>query len=500
MRTKPLASKNRIFVEDRVIHEVAVGIRTAFCFIALPALTQFCAQLIAQPQPPMTTSQYARAEAQLSRQLKADPTNGSLWFLLGVARAQLKEVDPAIEAFQKAAALDPQKAPTWFDLGLLYMEKNESEKAEAAYAHGLALDPSNVSANQNEALLLMRREAFQEALTPLERLKQATPGDVAVRISLIEACVRAGLPDKGATELDELLSSHALTLPQGLTFGKDLAAHQQTDLAQRLFEWSATAWPDSPEAHGELGLLLLKRDKSSEAAKELRQAVQLKPDSVTYNLGLGEALNRSKQYLQAFQFLQAAQQRFPDQLRFQYELAFTDVCLQRFQDAIALLEDLARYKTDSSEVQFLLGGAYELSGELQKAEDHYRQAIHLAPQDAANYRVLASLLQEQGPERLDESIALLRKALALDPRDAQSKIVLARCLGKKGQLDEAATLLQQAVAIQPEWRRAHSALAEVYRRQHKLAEAEQEQSIAAKLEDEKITKDWDIWDPHATSP
>ena len=40
-----------------------------------------------------------------------------------------------------------------------------------------------------------------------------------------------------------------------------------------------------------------------------------------------------------------------------------------------------------------------------------------------------------------------------------------------------------------------TALAEIYRRQQKLAQAEQEQSIAAKLEDEKITKEWDIWGP-----
>jgi Tfp pilus assembly protein PilF len=105
------------------------------------------------------------------------------------------------------------------------------------------------------------------------------------------------------------------------------------------------------------------------------------------------------------------------------------------------------------------------------------------------------LLQKQGPEELAESIQLLRKALALDPTDAESKIVLARCLEKQGELDEAASLLEQAVVNEPASRRAHSALAEVYRRQQKLAQAEQQQSIAAKLEEEKITKEWDIWGP-----
>ena len=220
--------------------------------------------------------------------------------------------------------------------------------------------------------------------------------------------------------------------------------------------------------------------------------MQLDPDSVKYSQGLGEALIGSGQYPAALQFLLGARNKFVNQPNFQYQLAVTDVCLQRFPEAISELENLARERPDSGKVQFLLGGAYELSGALQKGEDHYRSAIRLSPQEPTYYRVLGSLLQKQGPEHLAESIQLLRKALALDPTDAESKIVLARCLEKQGELDEAAALLEQAVASDPASRRAHSALAELYRRQNKLAQAEQEQSIAAKLEDQKM-KDWEIW-------
>jgi cytochrome c-type biogenesis protein CcmH/NrfG len=140
-----------------------------------------------------------------------------------------------------------------------------------------------------------------------------------------------------------------------------------------------------------------------------------------------------------------------------------------------------------------LGGAYELQGELQKAEGHYRSAIRLGPRESKYYRVLGSMLQKQGPEHLDESIQLLRKGLTLDPTDSEIKIVLARCLEKQGELDDAAALLEQAVVSEPASRRAHSALAELYRRQEKMALAEREQLIAASLEDQKITKEWTIW-------
>jgi Tfp pilus assembly protein PilF len=88
----------------------------------------------------------------------------------------------------------------------------------------------------------------------------------------------------------------------------------------------------------------------------------------------------------------------------------------------------------------------------------------------------------------------LNKALALDPTDEESKIVLASCLQKEGNLEEATALLEQVVGNDPGSRRAHIALAELYYRQKKTAQAEQEQAIAATLEDREI-KRRTIWGP-----
>jgi len=56
--------------------------------------------------------------------------------LAGRDPAQLKETDPAIEAFEKALPLTAEKAPVYFNLGLLYMENTEPAKAEEAYGRG----------------------------------------------------------------------------------------------------------------------------------------------------------------------------------------------------------------------------------------------------------------------------------------------------------------------------------------------------------------------------
>jgi tetratricopeptide (TPR) repeat protein len=471
---------------------IPVRAELVLCLFALPWFALAPPGLLGQPEREMTASQHAGTEAELSRQLSADPKNGSLWFALGVARAQRKEIDPAIEAFEKALSFLPEKASVYFDLGLLYMEKKNLERAEEAYGRGLALDPSNIPANQNDAFLLMQRGAFREALLPLERLKQSKPDDLSLRATLVEACLKAGLKDKGRNEIDELTSSQGFTSAKALALAGLFATQGVTDAAQRVLEFTRSNWPASAEAHGELGLLLAEKGQFKEAARELKPAVQLDPQSEKYSEAYGESLLNSGQYPTAFQFLQDAAKRFPDQLNFQYQLAFADVGLQRFPEAASLLEALAARRPDSGKVQFLLGGAYELQGDLQRGGDHYRSAIQLAPREPNAYRALGALLQKQGAEHLAESIRLLRKALALDPADVESKIVLARCLEDQEQLDEAEALLEQAVASEPSLLRAHTALAQLYHRQKKVDLAQLQQAIAAKLEGEKIAKESDI--------
>ena len=85
--------------------------------------------------------------------------------------------------------------------------------------------------------------------------------------------------------------------------------------------------------------------------------MQLDPKSEKYSLGYGEALLNSEQYPAALPFLQNAEEEFPNQLNFQYQLAVTDIGLQRFPEAISVLETLARKRPDSGRVQFLMGGA-----------------------------------------------------------------------------------------------------------------------------------------------
>ncbi len=451
-------------------------------------------ELVHQAQEDFNAGRYSRAEEELARAVKSEPRNWSGWFYLGVTRAQLKETGPAIEALQQARLLAPTQPPIYLNLALLYMEEGKVDEALGMYREGILLDPKNEIANQNYALLLMQRRRFREAVAPLERLKKIKPDDVSTRATLVEAYLQAGLKSEGEQEIEELLKSHLASMPEELALAKLLITDRQVGPAEAILKHTTTTWPDSAETHGELGLLLLQGEQYDGAVGELGRAVQLDPNSAKYSLGVGEALLRWRHDPIALEYLLAIRDKFGELPIYKFQLALAYFYLPRFAMAIPAFENLAREEPKSGKVQYFLGGSYQATGELKKAEDCYRKAIELDPHQAPYYTALASLIRKENPSNLSEPILLLKKAIALNPSDEEGKLALASCFGLEGKLGEAQALLEQVVRVDPASRRAHTALAKIYYRQKRLDEAQQQESIAAKLTDEKM-KEISPWGP-----
>jgi Flp pilus assembly protein TadD len=471
-----------------------VGNLALYPLLMLAILDQSPAPLIRQAQEDLKAGRYSRAEEEISRALEAEPRNWNLWFYLGVTRVQLKETGPAIEAFEKARLLAPQEAPAYFGLGLLYMQKGDVDKALEAYRGGLARDPNDIAANQNYALLLMGNGGFREAVEPLLRLKRIRGGDVSTRATLIEAYLKAGMKGEGKDEIDQLLTAHLATMQEEVSLAKLLIADREGEAAAEILRHTTATWPDWAEAHGELGLLLIQREQYETAVNELGRAVQLDPSSAKYSLGLGEALLRWRHDPVALQYLLAIREKFGELPIYKFQLGLAYFYLTRFPMAIQEFEDLAREKPKSSRAQYFLGGSYQAMGELRKAEECYRKAIALKPDEASYYTALASLLKKENPADLAEPVRLLAKALALNPTDQEGKLLLASCFELEGKLTEAQALLEEVVSSNPGSRNAHAALAQVYYRQERVEDAQQQKSIAAKLEADKL-KEISPWGP-----
>jgi protein O-GlcNAc transferase len=438
--------------------------------------------LVRKAREDLQAGRNSQAEEELARAINSQPANWSLWCDLGSARITLGESETAIHAFERARKLAPREASPYFGLGLAYMRRGESRNALRAYGDGLARNPNDAAGNQNYALLLIQKGDFRDAVAPLKKLKSQQPDNIAARVTLIEAYLKAGLKDEGEDEITQLLSIHIASMQEELSLANLLLADRQGAAAVNVLRHAALTWPEAAKPHGLLGLLMNQTGQHETAVAELGRAVQLDSDSAEYALGLGEALLRWRHDPVALQFLLAIQSKFGTLPLYKFELGLAYFYLTRYPLAQQEFENLARERPDSSRVQYLLGGTYQAMGKLDKAEECYRKAIALKPDEGSYYITLASLRKKVNPADLSEAVRLVQKALVLSPEDQEAKLLLASCFLAQGELADAQALLDAVITRNPDSRAAHVALARVYLRQKRVKDAEQEEAIAAKLE------------------
>ena len=92
-------------------------------------------------------------------------------------------------------------------------------------------------------------------------------------------------------------------------------------------------------------------------------------------------------------------------------------------------------------------------------------------------------------EDLEQPIALLRKAIDLDPKNAPAYEALGVFLSKQNKLGEAITLMKRLVEIDPAEIMAHTNLSIYYMKQGRIEEAEQEKAEATALQFERAVSE-----------
>ncbi len=122
-----------------------------------------------------------------------------------------------------------------------------------------------------------------------------------------------------------------------------------------------------------------------------------------------------------------------------------------------------------ADVQLSLARSLELRGELEPALNAYRQVIEKDPHRAAAYWRMAVLQDRQG--RVEESEALYREALKLDPKCPDLLCDYGYSLYLQRRWAESEERLRQAVALKPKHLRAHNHLGLVLAQTERADEA-----------------------------
>ncbi|MEG0881012.1 MAG: tetratricopeptide repeat protein, partial [Janthinobacterium sp.] len=303
----------------------------------------------------------------------------------------------AVEHFTTVLKHNPASAAATAGLSLAYSlryigngrDDTWLQRAYITAKQALALDNQLALAHVAQAWALefggKRPDALQEANAALN----LDPGNVLGLYGKARLLIHAQKFDLAK----ELLNKAIARYPQERLFNSLLGAmHYKQgnyEAAERLFRKSIQIDPQSTSAYSQLSAVLLRQDRGDEALQVLQQGLQLRPNWELYT-NLGDVLFNKGDYLGAVQAfenavsenkgspghyllwanLADAQRWVPSQAessRDSYRRAITllKIMLQRLPNDPTLNSRMALYS------------AY--AGEKQKALNHVKQAIALAP-------------------------------------------------------------------------------------------------------------------------
>lgn len=443
--------------------------------------------------------------------------NAYYFFLLGRQREGQGDVDGALKAYLRAAALDPVSAEIRAELAGCYARQNRAPEAIEWGEAALKLNPVNVEANRilgmvHASLARLDEEGApadpdtlgraRSAIRHLEAARNATPGvDPAVDLMLGRLFLKTGETDRAIATFRRLVDQEPERSEPIALLARSYQEAGRADEAAALLRTAAAA---HPEFYATLGEVYEEQQDWKSAAAAYEQAVARNPKSFELKIRLASALlsgggtgsvGRAAKVLEEVRqqnpadgqvlYLLSQAQRLagkldeaeatarqllsvaPASLSGAYSLAAVYDEKQQYRRVIATLEPVldkarttGRNAGDLAPLALMLASAFEELGEFDRALSTFARAREVAPGNEMIdvYELGTLVTARRFPQALERS----RQLMASMPGDQRVARLRAEALRGAGKQDEAIALLKEAVAAHGDEVSTHLALSEAY--------------------------------------
>jgi tetratricopeptide (TPR) repeat protein len=421
----------------------------------------------------------------LDRVIEYEPDAGEAYVLLARAESALGRPEKAIAAVEEASESNPRLLAT---LAQLYEGQRKWGDAARAYERLSQFNPSSPDVKTRWAAALLQVDDQSSAVKAKELLTEVTTSTPTeprpfYLLSMAERKRRdfpaAEAAARRLMALDPASSTGPFALAQVYEdqrlFGK--AADVLAPVVARLDQKDAEPGRDLLALLAHLGFAQLQAGLGSAAVKTFERARALTGSAGSFDTSLIQAYLLARQFDRAADLAGAARLRQPSEPRFAELEARAvsqagrkdravvimrdavnanpaDVTAQltlaqmldgagRGSDADRVLDDAAKKFPSDVRVPFERGALLEKRKDYTAAETAFREALTRDPLHAPSLNYLGYMLAERG-DRLDEAVALVERALTIDPGNGSYLDSLGWAYVQQKRFDKAEPLLRQA--------------------------------------------------------
>lgn len=197
---------------------------------------------------------------------------------------------------------------------------------------------------------------------------------------------------------------------------------KEHDAARACCQRAVAIRPDYVEAYNDLGAALVELGRLDEAIACHRRALQIRPRYADAHYNLGNALSARGQLNEAIASYREAVRLRPDDIDAWINLGHTLTTAGFIEQAVAACRQALHMDPNRADAYNNLAVALAAENRLADAEEMYRSATRLNARYVRAWRNLGLLQLDQG--RVDEAVADLHRAVALDPGDAEAHSAL----------------------------------------------------------------------------
>ncbi len=206
------------------------------------------------------------------------------------------------------------------------------------------------------------------------------------------------------------------------------------------------------------------------AMAEFKKALALNPDNVNVHNSLGVCYGVLGAYDSALHCFETALEKAPQDLMALYNAGLVHRILGDGQRALTFLLAAGRIGEPVFEVAFHTGRLYMENKGAAEARPFLESATRLCPQSGSAWRLLGECLLNL--DAVSESVSAYKRAVKLNPGDAESLSALGCLFDRQGENPEITTIFcEQAVDIAPENGLFHHRLGALYFKQERYDEA-----------------------------
>lgn len=242
------------------------------------------------------------------------------------------------------------------------------------------------------------------------------------------------------------------------------------------------AHPDSPDAHFLLGYALFREQKATESLAEFTAGAKFRRPRAEELKIVAADYVMLRDYSDADKWFSQVVAEAPNDSDAWYLLGRTKYNESEFPAAIQAFQHALTLRPKYVEAENNIGLAWKELNDREKARAAFQAAIDwqgASPGDAQPFLNLATLFAEA--DNYDQAVPLLKKAVALAPKNPTVHEELGKVYQSMNKLAEAQSELEQAVALAPDTSSLHYKLGQILRRQGKNDQAQQEFAICERL-------------------